>query len=180
MENNLYKKFKSEVAPQLKTELKLKNIMQVPKLKSVVINVGVGKFSKEPAHIENVENTLLRITGQKPVRTKSTKAISNFKMREGQEIGVCVTIRGAKMYQFLEKFLSVTLPRTRDFRGISDKSFDRQGNYSLGMKENSAFPEIKGGEIEKLHGLEIVINTTARNRAEGRALLAALGFPFVK
>lgn len=180
MTPNLYTKYKKEVVPALKKEFGYANVMQVPKIAKVVVNVGVGKFLKEPNFIDNVEKNLARITGQKAVRTKTKKAISNFKVREGQEVGLVVTLRGPKMYQFLEKLLSVTLPRTRDFRGISDKSFDGRGNYSLGFKENVAFPEIKTTEIDKGHGLQIVVATTAHNKAEGKSLLRELGFPFVK
>ncbi|MDD4476711.1 MAG: 50S ribosomal protein L5 [Patescibacteria group bacterium] len=177
---NLYKKFKEEIAPALRTELGYKNIMQVPKISKVVINSGVGRFIKEPHYIENVENTLTKITGQKPMRTKAKKSISNFKIREGQEIGVAVTLRGPKMYYFLEKLVSVVFPRVRDFRGLSSKCFDINGNCTIGFKENVAFPEIKMEEIDKIHGLEIVINTTAKNKEEGKALLTKIGFPFVK
>lgn len=180
MTPNLYEKYKKEVVPALKAELKLKNTMQVPKITKVVINVGVGRFVKEPSYIENVEKTLTKISGQKPVRTKAKKAISNFKIRQGQEIGVMVTLHGARMYQFLEKLINVSFARIRDFRGVSDKAFDRQGNYTLGLKENTAFPEVKTGEIEKMHGLQIIINTTAKDRVAGKALLTHLGFPFIK
>lgn len=180
MKLNLYEKYKKEVVPALKKELNLKSVMQVPKISKVVINVGVGRFLKESGYIDNVEKTLLKITGQKPVRTKAKKAISNFKVREGQEIGVVVTLHGARMYQFLEKLVNVSFPRIRDFRGISNKAFDRQGNYTLGLKENTAFPEVKTGEVDKIHGMEIVINTTAKNREGGLALLTHLGFPFIK
>ncbi|EKD43082.1 MAG: 50S ribosomal protein L5 [uncultured bacterium] len=177
---NLYQTYKKEIVPALKQELKLKSVMQVPKISKIVINVGVGRFVKDAGYIDNVEKTLLKITGQKPVRTKAKKAISNFKVREGQEIGVVVTLHGNRMYQFLEKLINVSFPRIRDFRGISDKAFDKQGNYTLGLKENTAFPEVKTGEIDKIHGLEIVFNTTAKNREAGKALLTHLGFPFIK
>lgn len=180
MENNLYKKFKDEVSPALRKELGLKNVMQVPKVKKVVVNVGYGRFIKEASFADNVDNTLKKITGQKPVRTKSKKSISNFKIREGQEIGSVVTLRGKRMYQFLERLLNITFPRVRDFRGISDKSFDKLGNYTFGFKENVAFPEIKSGEVDKIHGLEITVNTTAKDAKAGKALLLRLGFPFVK
>lgn len=179
MTNNLLQKYQKEVAPALKAQLGFKNIMQAPKVLKVVLNVGVGRFVKEPAYIDSAEKTLRVITGQKPIRTKAKKAISNFKIRQGQEIGVTVTLRGKKMYEFLEKLTQVTFARTRDFRGISDKSFDRGGNYTLGFKENNAFPEVKSSDVDKIHGLEIIINTSAKNPAEGRALLAGLGFPFV-
>ncbi len=180
MQANLYKQFREEIAPKLKAELGYKNIMQVPKVSKVIINAGIGRFVKESGYIENVEDTLRRITGQKPVRTKAKKAISNFKIRENMEIGVMVTLRGPQMWHFLEKLLKVTFPRVRDFRGISAKSFDRQGNYTIGFKENSAFPEVKQGEIDKMHGLQIIVKTTAKNQKDGVALLSAIGFPFSK
>lgn len=180
MKVNLYEKYKKEVVPALQKELGLKNIMQVPKIKKVVLNAGIGRFVKEPRYIDNVESTLGKITGQKPMRTKAKKSISNFKLREGMEIGVAVTLRGARMYQFLDKLISITLPRVRDFRGLSEKSFDKNGNYTIGFKENLAFPEIKADELEKIHGLQITINTNAKNKVEGKALLTHLGLPFVK
>jgi large subunit ribosomal protein L5 len=180
MENNLYKKYKTELAPKLKEELGLKNVMQVPKVDKIVINVGVGKHTKEASYIENVERTLHNITGQHCVRTKAKKAISNFKTRAGMVVGVMVTLRGQKMYDFLEKLLSVTLPRVRDFRGINPEAFDENGNYNLGFKENLAFPEIKADEIDKMHGLEITICTTAKNKEDAKKLLTNFGFPFKK
>lgn len=175
----LYEKYKKEAVPALQKELSLKSAMQVPKVAKVVVNAGIGRFVKESGFIENVEKNITKITGQKPVRTKAKKAISNFKIRQGQEIGVTVTLRGPRMYHFLEKLLRVTFPRVRDFHGISDNGFDRQGNYTIGFKENVAFPEVKMEEIDKLHGLQVIVNTTAKNKEQGRALLAALGFPFV-
>ncbi len=180
MQVNLYEKYKKEIVPALKKELGLKNVMQVPKIQKIVLNAGIGRFVKEPRFIENVENTLTKISGQKPMRTKAKKSISNFKTREGMEIGVAVTLRGVKMYQFLEKLLSITLPRVRDFRGLSEKSFDKNGNYAIGFKENLAFPEIKADELEKIHGLQIIINTNAKNKVAGKALLTHIGLPFVK
>lgn len=180
MQGTLYEKYKKEVVPALKKEFGFNNVMQVPRVTKVVINSGVGRFVKESGYIDNVEKTLSRISGQKPVRTKARDSISNFKIREGMEIGVVVTLRGPKMYQFLEKLVRVTFPRVRDFRGISDKAFDRQGNYTIGLKENVAFPEVKSGDVDKIHGLQIIINTTAKNKQEGKALLTHLGFPFVK
>lgn len=180
MQANLYKKYKEQVVPKLKADLGYKNVMQVPKISKVILNAGIGRFVKESGYIENVENTLQRITGQKPVRTKAKKAISNFKIRENMEIGVMVTLRGPRMWHFLEKLLNVTFPRVRDFRGIPTKAFDRQGNYTIGFKENSAFPEVKQGEIDKMHGLQVIINTTAKNQKEGAALLTEVGFPFAK
>lgn len=180
MINSLYKKYTTEVVPALKQDLGLVNIFQVPKVIGVVINAGIGRFIKDAQYIENVEKTLTKITGQKAMRTKSKKAISNFKIREGQEIGVMVSLHGKRMYDFLERLLNVTFPRVRDFRGIAPTSFDGQGNYTIGFKENVAFPEVKVEEIEKVHGLQIIIKTNAKSRAEGLALLTRLGFPFIK
>ena len=177
---SLYEKYKKEMVPALKKELGLKNVNQVPKVVKVVVNAGIGRFVKEANFIDTVEKNLTRITGQKPIRTRAKKAISNFKIREGQEIGVTVTLRGARMFHFLERLTKVTFPRVRDFHGISDKSFDKKGNYTYGFKENVSFPEIKMDEIDKMHGLQIIINTTAKNKVEGRALLSHLGFPFIK
>lgn len=177
---NLYAQYKKEIVPALMKEFGYKNVMQAPKVVKVVINAGIGRFVKEPNFIENVEKTIVKITGQKPMRTKAKKSISNFKIREGMEIGVAATLRGPRMYHFLEKLTRVTFPRVRDFRGVSDKGFDRQGNYTIGFKENLAFPEVKVEEVDKIHGLQIIIHTTAKNKAEGRALLSLMGFPFVK
>ena len=180
MENNLYKKYRTEIVPALQKSLGLKNKWQVPKIVKVVINAGIGRFIKEPNYIENVEKTLAKISGQKPVRTKAKKAISNFKVRAGQEIGVMVTLHGPHMYSFLEKLVKITLPRVRDFRGLPPKAFDDSGNYTIGFKENISFPEVKLEEIEKVHGLQVIINTTAKSKENGRALLTQLGFPFAK
>lgn len=159
-------------------DLGYKNSLQAPKVMKVVINAGIGRFVKEAHFIENVEKILTKITGQKPVRTKAKKSISNFKIREGMEIGVMVTLRGPRMYHFLEKLLKITLPRVRDFHGISPKSFDKGGNYTLGFKENVAFPEVRIEEIDKIHGLQMIIVTNAKNKEEGKVLLSNLGFPF--
>ncbi len=176
----LYEKYKKEVVPALRQKLDFKNVMQVPKVTKIVVNAGIGRFVKEANFIDMVEKNLTRITGQKPVRTKAKKAISNFKIRQGQEIGVAVTLRGPRMYHFLEKLIKVTFPRVRDFHGLSDKGFDSQGNFTVGFKENVAFPEVKMEELNKVHGLQVIINTTAKNKEQGKALLAELGFPFVK
>lgn len=176
----LYEQYKKEVVPALKEKLHLRNVMEVPKIKKVVVNAGIGRFVKESGFIENVEKSLTKMTGQKPVRTKAKKAISNFKIREGQEIGVVVTLRGKRMYDFLEKLIRITFPRVRDFHGIPTGGFDGQGNYTIGLKENVAFPEVKMEEIEKIHGLQIIINTSAKTKEAGRALLTELGFPFIR
>ena len=161
-------------------QLGYKNILQVPKLVKVVLNVGYGRQVKETAFVENIGETLKAISGQKPIQNKAKKSISNFKIREGMNIGASVTLRGKRMYDFIDKLVSITFPRVRDFRGISPKSFDKQGNYSIGFKEHIAFPEIKSDAVDKLHGLQIVINTTAENKTAGLALLGKLGFPFKK
>jgi len=180
MESKLQAKYKKETVPGLQKKFGYKNIHQVPRLVKVVVNVGYGRMVKEAAFVENVEKTLRAITGQKPVHNKSKKSISNFKIREGQNIGVSVTLRGKRMFDFVDKLVNITLPRVRDFRGINPHSFDKQGNYSIGFKEHIAFPEIKSDAVDKLHGLQVVVNTTAKNREEGQALLEGLGFPFKK
>ena len=177
-EPTLYTQYKTTVVPALKEQFGYKNVMQVPHIEKVVINVGYGRHVKDKQYIEQIEKTLTQITGQKPVHNKSVKSISNFKIREGMNIGVSVTLRGRGMYEFLNKLIHVTFPRVRDFRGINPKSLDAQGNYAIGFKENIAFPEIGGDAVEKMHGLEVIITTTASNKAEGFALLKGLGFPF--
>ncbi|OIO18844.1 MAG: 50S ribosomal protein L5 [Candidatus Magasanikbacteria bacterium CG_4_9_14_0_2_um_filter_41_10] len=177
-EPTLYTQYKTTVVPALKVQFGYKNVMEVPRIEKVVLNVGYGRHVKDKQYIEQIEKTLTQITGQKPVHNKSRKAISNFKIREGMNIGVSVTLRGRGMYEFLNKLIHVTFPRVRDFRGINPKSFDPQGNYAIGFKENIAFPEIGGDAIERMHGLEVIVTTTASNRAEGFALLKGLGFPF--
>ncbi|KKQ27121.1 MAG: 50S ribosomal protein L5 [Candidatus Magasanikbacteria bacterium GW2011_GWC2_37_14] len=180
MESRLYKMYKKDVVPALKEQFGFANVMQVPKVSKVVLNVGYGRMVKESAFIENVENTLKSITGQKPVHNKAKQSISNFKTREGMDIGMSVTLRGKRMYDFLDKLVNITFPRVRDFRGISPKSFDKQGNYSIGFKEHIAFPEIKSDAVDKLHGLQVIITTTAKNKEQGLSLLQKLGFPFKK
>lgn len=170
--------YKKEVLPKLKDKFGYKNSFQAPKLTRVVINVGVGRQSKEKAFIDNVVSSVTRITGQKPILTKAKKAISAFKIREGLIIGVAVTLRGARMYDFIEKMIKVSFPRIRDFRGISDKQVDRTGNLTIGFRENLSFPEIKAEEVDKIHGLEVCIATTAKTREEGLELFRLLGFPF--
>ncbi len=178
MEPVLYTKYKTEIVSALKEELAIANIMDVPAVTKITLNVGFGRHAKDKAFIENVENTLRQVTGQKPVRTKARVSISNFKLREGMEIGACVTLRGATMYEFLNRFVNLTLPRIRDFRGISAKSFDKLGNYSLGIKENSSFPEITVDSVEKTHSLQVVFTTSAKDKKSGALLLHKLGFPF--
>jgi len=178
MESRLQTQYRKTVVPALMEAFGYKNTMQAPGVSKVTVNVGYGRHVKDKAFIENVERTLSAITGQKPVHNKATKSISNFKIREGMPIGASVTLRGPRMYDFLDKLVSVTFPRVRDFRGISPKGFDKQGNYSFGLKENIAFPEISSDAVESIHGLQIVITTTATKAEEGLALLKGLGFPF--
>jgi len=177
---NLLQKYKQVVVPALMKEFGYKNVMQAPHITRVIINVGYGRFVKEANFADNVEKTLIKISGQKPVRTKSKQSISNFKIRAGMEIGAMVTLHGPRMYQFLEKLVNVTFPRVKDFHGISDHGFDKGGNFTIGFKENLAFPEVKIEELDKIHGLQLIINTTAKNKIEGKALLKHMGFPFEK
>lgn len=176
----LIDKYQKEIIPQLQQEFGYKSKLAVPRVSRVTVNVGVGRVNKDKAFMDNVEHTLLKIAGQKPIKTRARKSIASFKVREGAVVGMVVTLRGKRMYDFLEKLVNVTLPRVRDFRGLSLKSFDRQGNYSIGLKENIAFPEIHADEIEKIHGLEVCISTTASNKAEGEKLLRLMGFPLKK
>jgi len=152
----------------------------VPQIKKVVLNVGLSQGLKDQDFIERVKQNLMKISGQKPVERKSKKSISNFKIREGMVIGAMVTMRGKRMWDFLEKLVKITLPRVRDFRGLPATGFDKGGSYSFGLKEASAFPEMKQDEIEKLHGIQITITTTAKDRNAGMALLQEVGFPFAK
>jgi large subunit ribosomal protein L5 len=168
------------IQEQLKQQRGFENVMQVPRLEKVTINVGLGKSIKDSGFIDSVEASLTHIAGQKPVRTLAKKSISNFKLREGMPIGMKVTLRGDKMYDFLEKLIHITLPRVRDFRGINTKAVDASGNLTIGIKENIAFPEIKADAIERMHGLEVTITTTADNREDGLALFQAIGIPFKK
>lgn len=167
--------YKEKVAPQLRTQFGYGNIMQTPAIEKVVINVGAG--TKSDYNVDAVAENLKKITGQAPVKTLAKKSISNFKIRKGQVIGLKVTLRGKRMYEFLDRLVHITLPRVHDFRGLPVKGFDRQGNYTIGMKDQLAFPEIKAESIEQLHGLEIVITTSAANAEEGYELLKGLGFP---
>jgi large subunit ribosomal protein L5 len=177
---SLFSDYKTKIAPILQKELGYKNIFQVPRVEKVVINVGVGRFSKDKQYLEKVEEVIKRISGLKPVQTKARKAISNFKIRSGSIVGEMVTLRGKRMYDFLEKLIRITLPRVRDFHGLSPKSFDQNGNYSIGFQEFLPFPEIRSDEVDMVFGLQVIINTTAKNKEEGMKLLSALGFPFEK
>lgn len=174
----LKEKYNNEIAKALKEEFGYKNVMQVPKLVKVSINVGLGANFKDSKRLEVTENVLQRISGQKPVPRRAKKSISNFKIREGNIIGMSVTLRGQRMYDFLTKLLNITLPRVRDFQGINPKAVDKQGNLSIGFKEYLAFPEIRSDEVEVMHGLQVSIATTAETKEEGLALFKQLGVPF--
>lgn len=171
-------KYLNEVVPGLQEQFKYTNVMAIPKLDKVVINIGLGEAVQNPKALDAALNDLTLITGQKPVVTRAKKSIASFKLREGMPVGVKVTLRGDRMYEFVDRLLSVALPRARDFRGVSPKSFDGRGNYSLGLKEQLIFPEIEYDKIDKLRGMEIVFATTAKTDEEGRALLKLLGMPF--
>ena len=171
-------KYKSDIAPVLKTQFGYKNVMQIPNLTKIVVNMGVGDAARDSKLIEGAIRDLATITGQKPQVTKSRKSIAQFKLREGQPIGAHVTMRGDRMWEFADRLLSISLPRIRDFRGLSPKQFDGKGNYTFGLTEQVVFPEIEQDKIDRPRGMDITIVTTAKNDEEGRALLKALGFPF--
>lgn len=174
----LQEKYKKEIAPKIKEKFGYKNNLESPRLEKVVVNVGFGKHSKEKDYIENVKNSLNRITGQKPILSKAKKSISAFKVREGMIIGAMVTLRGKRMYDFIEKLVNISFPRIRDFRGINEKQIDKLGNLTVGFKEHLSFPEIKIDAVDKIHGLEICISTTAKTKEEGLELFKLMGFPF--
>jgi len=178
MPARLRERYRTEVAPALMRELGYANVMAVPRLQKIVLNMGVGEAVQNPKVIESAVEELTAIAGQKPVVTRAKRAISNFKLREGMPIGAMVTLRGERMYEFLDRLVSVALPRVRDFKGVPDRSFDGRGNYSLGLREQVIFPEINLDKVDKIKGLTIVICTTARSDAEGKALLRGLGMPF--
>lgn len=180
MTSRLKEKYQSEVVPALMEEFKYSNVMEVPKLNKIVLNIGLGSSKDNPKALESAVNEMTLITGQKPVVTKSKKSIANFKLREGMSIGCKVTLRGEKMYDFLDKLVSVSLPRVRDFRGISNKSFDGRGNYTLGIKEQLIFPEIVYDQVDQIRGMDIVIVTTAKTDEEARSFLQLMGMPFKK
>ena len=174
----LKSRYRSEIAPALKTQFGFKNPMQIPTLVKIVVNMGVGDAARDSKLIEGAVRDLAIITGQKPQVTKSRKSIAQFKLREGQPIGAHVTMRGDRMWEFADRLLSISLPRIRDFRGLSPKQFDGKGNYTFGLTEQVVFPEIEQDKVDRPRGMDITIVTTAKNDDEGRALLKALGFPF--
>ena len=178
--NNLQAKFKKEIAQALQKDLRMKNIMAVPALSKIVVNMGVKDAIADKKNIEKASAIMAQVTGQKPKWAKAKKSISSFKLREGDKIGLVVTLRGRKMYDFFERLISVVMPRFRDFHGARKESFDGNGNYSLGFTESTVFPEIDPGKIDKVQGFEVTIVTTAADDKSGFALLKALGMPFAK
>lgn len=176
--NRLRQRYQTELRPMLQKELGYDNVHQIPRIEKVVVNAGVGRAVNDSKHLETVAYTLRKVTGQAPVTTVAKNSIAGFKLREGNKIGVMVTLRGEAMYNFLDRLVSITLPRIRDFRGISDTAFDAKGNYSIGLREQAVFPEISFEEASNTHGLQINIVTTAQTPAESKRLLEVMGFPF--
>src|SRR3989338_4537863 len=178
--STLKEKYQQEIVPAMKKEFGYRNSLAVPRLNKAVVHMGTGAGLKDAKFLEGAEATLRRITGQAPVKTLAKKSIANFKIRQGMVVGLKVTLRGKRMWDFLTKLTNVALPRVRDFRGLDPKAVDRQGNASFGFKEHVVFPEIRSDEVERLHGLEVVVDTTATSYNEGLSLLRHLGFPFRK
>ena len=175
---NLKEKYNQELRPALKEELGLSNIMAVPKLTKVVINMCVGEAANDKKHLESALDNLTVISGQKAVVTRARQSVASFKIREGWPLGCKVTLRGNKMYDFVERLIKIAIPRERDFRGLNPNSFDQQGNYSFGIKEQIIFPEINYDNIDNIRGMDVCINTSAQNQEDAKALLKALNFPF--
>lgn len=180
MAARLKEAYKSDVAPALMKKFEYKSVMQIPKLEKIVLNVGCGEARENSKVVDAIINDLGIITGQKPIICRAKKSVANFKLREGMPIGVKVTLRGDKMYEFLDRFFNLALPRVRDFRGINPNSFDGRGNYAMGVKEQLIFPEIDYDKIDKVRGMDIIIVTTANTDAEARELLKLLGAPFAE
>ena len=170
--------YDSTVRPRLQQQFGLENVHQIPRLRKIVVNVGLGEALKQPKLLDSIVEELSVITGQKPVRTRAKKSISNFGLRQGQEIGASVTLRGARMWEFLDRFINVAIPRIRDFRGVNTRSFDGRGNYSLGLKEQVIFPEINYDRVEQIHGLDLTFVTSTTRDDHAYALLRELGMPF--
>ena len=173
-------RYKAEIVPELMREFKYANVMQVPHVDKVTVNIGLGEAKENARAVETATADVATISGQKPVVTKAKKAIANFKVRENMPVGVAVTLRGDRMYEFLDRLLNVALPRIRDFHGVSTKAFDGRGNYSLGLREQLIFPEIDYDKVDKIRGMQVNIQTSARTDEEGRRLLEMLGMPFAK
>ena len=180
MSARLAEVYRDQIVPKLKTDLGVANIMQVPKIVKITVNMGVGEAVADRKVMDAAVADLTKITGQKPMITKARKAIASFKLRQGLAVGCMVTLRGDRMYEFLDRLISIAMPRIRDFRGVSPRSFDGRGNYSLGIKEQIIFPEIQYDQIDQVRGMDITITTTATDNKQGRALLEAFNFPFRK
>ena len=180
MAARLKEKYKQEVFPALQEKFQYKNVMEVPKLEKITLNMGLGDTKDNPKLLEMAVKEMAMIAGQAPVVTKSRKSIANFKLREGMSVGCKVTLRGDRMYEFADKFFNIALPRVRDFKGVSKNSFDGRGNYSMGVKEQLIFPEIVYDQVEKVRGMDVVFTTTAKTDEEARFLLQSLGMPFEK
>ena len=180
MASRLKEKYTNEVVSALMERFQYKNVMEVPRLEKVIINMGIGEARDNPKILESAVKELELIAGQKPIITRAKKSIANFKLREGMKVGTKVTLRGERMYNFLDKFMNIALPRVRDFRGVSDTSFDGRGNYAVGIKEQLIFPEIEYDMVDTIRGLDIVIVTTAKTDEEARVFLEKMGMPFKK
>ncbi len=179
-ESRLFDRYKNEVVPALMKQFEYDNIMQVPKLEKIIINIAVGEAKDNPKLLESAVRELTQISGEKPVVINAKKSVANFKLREGTPIATKVTLRRKKMYDFLDKLISIALPRVRDFHGVSDTSFDGRGNYAMGIKEQLIFPEIEYDEVDEIRGMDVIIVTTAKTDEEARAFLGLMGMPFVK
>lgn len=175
--SRLLEKYRKQVIPAMQKEFKIKNVMAVPKIEKVVINTGIGKVIKDEKVVEKIEKDLSVLSGQKPIYKKAKKSISGFKIRQGMNVGMAVTLRGKRMYDFLDRLISIALPRSKDFRGIDPKSIDRGGNLNLGIRESSIFPEVSYESIKDIFGLEITVVTSSKNREKGIALMKMIGFP---
>jgi large subunit ribosomal protein L5 len=180
MATRLHEKYVNEAVPALQQKFGYKNVMEIPKLTKIIINMGLGDCKDNPKALESAVNELTVISGQKPLVTKARKSVANFKVREGQNVGAKVTLRGARMDEFMDKLVSIALPRVRDFRGVSTKAFDGRGNYALGIKEQLIFPEIEYDKVEKIRGMEMIFVTTAKTDEEAKELLRLLGMPFAQ
>jgi len=178
MRPRLLERYRSDIMPKLSEEFGYKNVHQVPNLTKIVVNIGLGEAAANPKLLDQAADELAAITGQKASIRRARKSVANFKLRQGQAIGCMVTLRGDRMWEFLDRLLSVSLPRVRDFKGLSNKAFDGRGNYSLGIREQIIFPEVDYDKVERISGLNVTMCTTARNDAEGKALLGHLGMPF--
>jgi len=176
----LQQQYRDQIVPRLRADLKIDNVMQVPRIKKITVNMGVGEAAADKKAMDAAVADLIKITGQKPLITKSRKAIASFKIRAGLAIGAKVTLRGRRMYEFLDRLINIAMPRIRDFRGVSPRAFDGQGNYTLGVKEQLIFPEIQYDQVDQVRGMDITITTTAKDDRHGRALLEAFNFPFRK